>query len=745
MNDQRNLTMGIQFETDRPASQLSGLIESLQEIKAGFMEAEQGTERFGSQAAKNAGTVARELEAVKEAGHQVADSMEDLADSGDSVQKTYREMGAGAKNFQEAVVQTGERAIKETNSLTKTIQAGFQGAYGFAEKRVTAFGARIKAGAAKTKDAVLHPVRTVKDKLSDALGDARGELDKTGDEAARTGERLEDMGKIGADAGSQIKEAAGSAIKSLFAISAGIEIFKAGVELVKNFASSIVDAGLEAERTKAKFGAMFDEDSGVEDWADTFSKAIHRSGTEVQGFLVSNKKMYQELGITGQAADDLSRITTSLAYDLGSAFRMDDSEALGTIQEYINGNTTALSEYGIQIDDMVLKQTALSMGLGSSIDSLDEAAMAQVRMNALLEHSGSIQQAAAKKQEGYANGIKSLKGIWSDFLTSAGEKFSPVFTELTNTILTSWPQIEPGLIGLVDLLANGLAAGTPVIMELASQGLPPLIQTLGQLFEAAAPVGGALLDLAVTALPPLVSAAMPIIETFGTLAQTILPPLARVIGNIATTVVPPLANVLKSLSENVIIPLIPYVESMANAILPALSAGLEMIPPVLEILSPILAGIADILSRVVGFLSEIAQWAAGGLSSLLDKAAAFLGAGTSAKSAGAQIPHNADGDDNFKGGWTHINERGGELAFLPSGSAIIPADKSQQIIDGSRSQNSTVVNAPFSPTIHFTVSGDIDPGKQNLLDNKMKEEIWELYQEWKQQEAIQMAIQQGNA
>lgn len=41
--------------------------------------------------------------------------------------------------------------------------------------------------------------------------------------------------------------------------------------------------------------------------------------------------------------------------------------------------------------------------------------MAQVRMNALLKNSTEIQQMAARKQEGYTNGLKSLNGIWQDF------------------------------------------------------------------------------------------------------------------------------------------------------------------------------------------------------------------------------------------------------------------------------------------------------------------------------------------
>ncbi len=769
MSDQRNLTMGLRFEVSESASGLSGILETIQEIKAGFQGAEDRGEEFGTQTAHSAGMAAEGLrdargesdrareaiedlsdsgeeagETMQQSARRAREAIEDLSDSGSGAIRAWREMGAEASGFGDAVIKASGQAIKETNSVTKAIQAGFQGAYSFATKQADRFEKKLKTGASGIKNTILHPIQTIKDKLSDTIEKAGARIGQAGREADEAGDSIKDMGDAGESAGSRIKDAVGSAVQSFFAISAAVELVKAGIEAAKSLAGAIFNAGVEADRTGAKFGAMFDTDSGVSEWADNFSEAVHRSSVEVQGFLVSNKAMYQELGVTGQAADDLSKITTSLAYDFGSAFKMEDAEALSVIQDYINGNTSALNEYGFQLDDAALKQSALAMGIQGGIEELDDAAAVQVRMNALLENSGAIQQAAAKKQEGYANGIKSLKGIWSGFLNDAGERFAPVFTELTDTVLMSWPQVEPALMGMADMLADGFAAGLPVMAELATSAIPMVIQTLGDLAGAAAPVGGALVDLATTALPPLVSAAGPIIETLGTLAQAVLPPLSKVIGDIASTAVPPLVSILKSLSENVIAPLMPHIESIANAILPALSSGLELIPPVLEIISPILSGIADVLSNVVGFLGKIAEWAAGGLGSLLDKAASFLGAGTGAKSTGAQIPHNADGDDNFDGGWTHINEQGGELAFLPSGSAIIPADKSEQILSGIRSQNITL-SAPFNPAIALHISGSV--GAETI--STMKEELWrtmeEFWKEKKEEEAMALAIQQGNA
>ena len=823
MDDQRNLTMGMQFGLTDSISQLSNVLDMIQDIKAGFLGAERGASNFGSEAANSAGMMADELETARRQSERVSDAMMEISDAGDDVRRsarsaggefdrlgdsadsnagrasrelrdardaaselgseaarsagtisesmgratdavedttaslgglsdagadvgnTYRNIGAEANSFKQAVVSSSNTAIKQTNSLTKTIRAGFQGAYGYAGKQVSAFGSKIKSGAEDVKQAFIHPIQTIKGKLSDALDRASTKIDDTGDEADKTGDDLKKMGHDGESAGTKIKDAVGGAVKSFFAISAAIEIVKAGIEVAKQFGTAVMNAGIQAEQTGVKFEASFAADSGVQEWSENFSSAIHRSKTEVQGFLVSNKAMYNELGITGDAANELSKITTSLAYDLGSAFKIDDAEALSAMQDYINGNTSALSEYGIQINDTVLKQAAMEMGLGSNIDKLDDAAMAQVRMNALLQNSTEIQQAAAKKQEGYANSIKSLKGVWSDFLSGAAERFAPVFTELTNTIMTSWPQIEPALMGMIDMLSNGFAAGAPVIMDLATGALPGLISTLGELMTAAAPIGGVLLDMATTALPHLAAAVTPLISTFGTLAQTILPPVSRIISSIATTVVPPLVSILKSLSENVIAPLMPHVESIANAILPALSAGLKMIQPIISAISPVLSGIAGVLSTVVGFLSKIMEWAANGLANLLDKVAGIFGGGSkAASSAGADVPHNADGDNNFAGGWTHINERGGEIAYLPSGSTIIPADKSEQIINGSRQQNVSV-SSPYTPVVNIDIYGNVDPGTAASLKDEVKQTMRELYQEFKNEDAMNMAIQQGNA
>lgn len=59
---------------------------------------------------------------------------------------------------------------------------------------------------------------------------------------------------------------------------------------------------------------------------------------------------------------------------------------------------------------------------------------------------------------------------------------------------------------------------------------------------------------------------------------------------------------------------------------------------------------------------------------------------------GLNIGHNATGTMNWKGGLTEINENGGEIVDLPTGSRIYPAQTSERIIKNEFASNSSSIN-----------------------------------------------------
>lgn len=994
MADKRDITFGMGFGLDEAIGQLQGVVERLEGITAQSEEVENAGQRIGTgiaagtsaasagadglstaltsfedsaegaqEAARGAGDAASEMGDKYAAVQDTASNGLDFGLDGqdallrntstlldgvgasvgrvgrsadeaeDAVSSAFRKMGADADGFGKAVSVSMGTALKSGTSTAKSIQAGFQGAVGYTEKKFTGMFSSFKKGAQSMGTAIAHPIKTIKGKLGEALTGAGAKTDELGQKANKASGDLDNMGKAGAGAGANI----GNAIKSAIGAFIGFQAIKKGVELLKNFVSSAIEAAGAAENAGAKFNAMFAGTDAAE-WVGNYANAVHRSVAEVESFMVSNKSMYTQLGITSEAANDLSKITTSLAYDFGNAFKMSDADALSLMQDAISGNTAALSAYGIQIDDAALKATAMQMGLGSNIDALDDAAMAQVRLNTILEQTGDIQQAAINSTGGLVNSTKSLKGIWDNFLSTAGAKFAPTLESLFSVIMDAYPTVEPMLMGFVDVLSNGISEALPGIIQLGKTLIPLLSSVIGRLLESLMPILPVVTDLIGTLLPPLVEifgelasqVLPPLVDIFSTLIESVIKPLlpvvqelitallppfvsllgmispviqmlapvlamlgelltpiASLLGDFIQTLLPPLLTILNTLFTSVIQPLMPVITTLVEALLPPIasllgviapllgliSPILEALSPVLEIIGSVLGVIGEILGKVIGFLADGVGKVVGFFSSLfggakdskqeiqelsgavdgLDSATSketslvvdtsdykakvegaaattsaaikessneakeitdvnFLAMGasstatygqmatdaesawarmTSAAEKGARsivealksigtaanainstasvsvtsnIPHNAKGDDNFEGGATYMNEEGGEIAVLPKGSTIIPADKSAQIVNninnisnaastrnvGGTTNNVNNTDSSVTKTTNFTPPPIIinihgNPDRKTIEEMKAELEalFGDLYKKAQEADYAERALQAG--
>lgn len=89
----------------------------------------------------------------------------------------------------------------------------------------------------------------------------------------------------------------------------------------------------------------------------------------------------------------------------------------------------------------------------------------------------------------------------------------------------------------------------------------------------------------------------------------------------------------------------------------------------------------------------------------------------------AKIPYLAAGTQNFKGGPAIMNERGGELAILPSGSKVIPSDKTDKILE-KPSRGISIQNLVKELHIHQQPGEDPESFATRVIDilyEKLKE------------------------
>ena len=933
MDDARNLQYGIGFDTADAETSVENLGEKVETLEENIGAVEVGAQQMGASAVSacqmGQGAAERFTGAVRDASGGLDDMASSASEAGNAAQKAagHWNMTAEGLEWVEEAAQAAEAAaesfrdemddssgaagrfraqIKKTaesaqdmgtafngamadgldagQSIAKSFRTGVTGAMDFTKKRAEIFANNMVRNAKNISKAFQHPIKIIRSGLVSALRRAKKSEDETADGADDAGDHLAEMGAAGEDAGNQIKEAISGAVKAFF----GFEAIKRGIELLKQFGAAAVSAFSDAESTSKKFGRSFSEEASA--WADNYADAVHRGTAEVQSFMVSNKAMYNELGITATAAENLSEMTTSLAYDFGNAFSMDDSEALSLIQSAIGGSTDALNEYGIVLDKTALKNSAAALGLGTNIDALDDAAMAQVRLNAILEQSGDIQKAAVEQTGGLTNSIKSLKGEMADFMADAGEKFSPALEDMVGVFLDEWPELEPTLLEFVGILADGMSAAVPVISNLAQEILPPLAGIISELaanalpplrdifdelnYRVVQPLMPVLQELAEDLLPVLGMAlgsaadmVGPLADSFMPLLTDILPVFGSLVSTLAGSIIPPLTDILQVVIQ-ALQPIIRLGLQIVENILPVVTPLIEaagsvlsgVVVPVLDYISPVLGVIADALGVVVGWVSDLLGFFTSGVSAVVDWFSGLFGgakdstdavqeltgavsdldgaagtetslavdtseysssvsqasqqaqeavseAATAAReisnenygqmaedaetayasmtldaenawdrmekaasegaeniigsiqkilsaadavsgininlSSSANIPHNADGTDDFEGGWTHINERGGEMAYLPSGTAIIPADKTDEIINNSTSSSSVTYedHSTFSPTISITLGGETTKADAEEIVRRVKQAMEDFWQEKKEEEYHERTLQ----
>lgn len=832
------MTFGLDFGLQDSIQQLGSITADLQSLVDELRGVEQDGRKAGSGIANGMDAAADSTEGLGNEVDAAADKIKGIGDETEKaktkVLSATEEMGA---RFQESMGSS----LKSGESFWKSFKSGIGSSFGYAGERAKAFFDDSDKKLKKYQKAWQHPIDTIKSKLGKAMLDAAKDTRKLENAAEDTEKKLDDAGDEGESAGNQI----GDAIKGAIGAFIGFEAIQAGIDKLKELGAAALELAGISENSGKKFAANFTEEDA--EWAENFGSSIHRAKSEIQSFMVSNKALYGEMGITGEAATELSKATTSLAYDFGNAFSMDDTEALGVVQDYLSGNSAALEEYGVHIDDAVLKNTALSMGLGENIDELDDAAMAQVRMNALLQKSTSIQQAAIKDTGGLVNSTKSLKGIWNEFMADAGAKFAPAMEGLFGTVLNNWPTIEPMLMGFVDVLSNGMGQAVPVLMNLGSTLIPTLTSVLGTLFEAGTPL----------------------ISVFGEIAQTVLPPFAQILGTLGSTLLPPVTSILSTLNESVLQPLMPVLGTVANSLLPPIASLLEELSPILEWIEPPLELIGKAVGVIAEGLGSVIEFLGSGVGAAVDFFDGLFGGAEESKKevdelgsslntlAGTQdeigsapigidlnddqpkpepkpspastgstvlgisdevdkekkevgsaldsifeqteqtyqkmeeqsstswshmvddaqeatskitsliksmssamsnvpsldmqlnIPHHAAGTGNFEGGFTWMNEEGGELAFLPSGTAILPADRSEQLLDNV--VNNVVNNEEqnrqlsFAPIIQIEVNGQLSEEMIAKLKEMLQDLFPELYRQMQEEDYANRSLQQGFA
>lgn len=241
------------------------------------------------------------------------------------------------------------------------------------------------------------------------------------------------------------------------------------------------------------------------------------------------------------------------------------------------------------------------------------------------------------------------------------ESGSQLITQILTTISMLLPLIIEQGANIVSSLVSGLAAQLPTLIP-AAFGIivslvTALLDNLPQIITAGLDLLVGLVTGIVNSIPVLINALPQIITSIVvTLVQNLPKIVAAGLQIIATLVL----GLLKAIPQ-LVAALPQIIDSIKGAF-----ANEDWKTNGKEILQGVIDGIKAMASELWAEVTKVAK----GIADRIKVKFTSSSSGVS-----ADVPQNARGTDNFVGGFTYMNEGGrGELAYLPSGTQIIPHD-----------------------------------------------------------------------
>ena len=268
--------------------------------------------------------------------------------------------------------------------------------------------------------------------------------------------------------------------------------------------------------------------------------------------------------------------------------------------------------------------------------------------------------------------IESVKTKAPEIITNFGTKItenlpkliesgSQIITQILTTISTLLPLIIEQGANIVSSLVSGLAEQLPTLIP-AAFGIivslvTALLDNLPQIITAGLDLLVGLVTGIVDSIPVLINALPQIITSIVvTLVQNLPTIVAAGLQIIATLVL----GLLKAIPQ-LVAALPQIIDSIKGAF-----ANEDWKTNGKEILQGVIDGIKAMASELWAEVTKVAK----GIAERIKVKFTSSSSGVS-----ADVPQNARGTDNFVGGFTYMNEGGrGELAYLPSGTQIIPHD-----------------------------------------------------------------------
>jgi hypothetical protein len=228
----------------------------------------------------------------------------------------------------------------------------------------------------------------------------------------------------------------------------------------------------DLDETKNKVNVVFGSMSAdVLAWSENSATALGQSQEQALAAAATYGNLFVAMGLGQGPAADMSTSLVGLASDLASFNNANPQDVLNALRSGLSGEIEPLKKYGVAMNEAILKQQAMEMGLGDNIQALTEAEKLQVRYAIIMKQTTVAQGDFARTADGLANSQRILKAQFIDAAAALGTQLLPYalqFVTWVSGLITKFQQLTPEQQKWVVIIGVVVAAIGPLLVVVGS-------------------------------------------------------------------------------------------------------------------------------------------------------------------------------------------------------------------------------------------------------------------------------------
>lgn len=232
----------------------------------------------------------------------------------------------------------------------------------------------------------------------------------------------------------------GSSLSRIGTIAKGVFVGNILSSGMSKIGSSLIEAGKDGLKLASDlsevqnvvdttFGAS---SNSINEWSQKSKKSYGLSELQAKQYNSTLGAMMKSSGVTGDSLVKMSEKLTGLAGDLASFRNLSQDEAFEKIRSGISGETEPLKQLGINMSVANLEAYALSKGIQTSYQKMNQASQTALRYSYLMSVTKDAQGDFAKTQQGFANQARMMQVNLGDLSQKIMNKYLPALTDIIN-------------------------------------------------------------------------------------------------------------------------------------------------------------------------------------------------------------------------------------------------------------------------------------------------------------------------